>query len=145
MDPGSRSKTLTAATWYRAVVVWMIFMLFETAHGVVRELFIAPVIGGLRARQIGVPAGCAIAFAVAWFAARWLGAHTRRQQLIVGLMWVALTLVFEFAIGRALGIPWQQLLADYNPARGGLMVMGLVFMFVTPMLVARHASRDSSK
>ncbi|MEJ0086150.1 MAG: hypothetical protein WDO72_10735 [Pseudomonadota bacterium] len=145
MDTGSRSETLTAVPWHRAVVVWMGFMLVETAHGAVREMFIAPVIGGLRARQMGVPVGCVIIFAVAWFTSRWLGARTRRQQLIVGGLWVVLTLVFEFSIGRAVGTPWDRLLSDYNPARGGLMLLGLAFMFVTPMLVARPHLRDSSK
>ena len=51
MDTGPRSETLTAIHWYRAVLVWMAFMLVETAHGMVRELFIAPAIGGLRARS----------------------------------------------------------------------------------------------
>jgi len=43
------------------------------------------------------------------------------------------------------GDPWEQLAADYNPAQGGLMLLGLAFMFVTPMLVARPESRDTSK
>jgi hypothetical protein len=145
MDTGSRSETLTAINWYRAIMVWMAFILIETVHGVVRELFIAPQIGGLRARQLGIPVGCVIVFTVAWFAARWLGAMTRRQQLLVGGLWVFLTPVFEFLIGSAVGNPWPQLAADYNPARGGLMLLGLAFMFVTPMLVARPYSRDPSK
>jgi len=56
MDTGSRSESPTDIGWYRAVMVWMGFMLVETAHGAVRELFIAPGIGALRARQLGIPA-----------------------------------------------------------------------------------------
>jgi len=145
MDSGSRSDTLTAVPWYRAVMVWMVLMLFETLHGAVREVFIAPRIGALHARQLGVPVGCAIVFVVAWFAARWLGATMRAQQLVVGGLWVLLTLLFEFTLGRAVGTSWNQMLSDYNPARGGLMVLGLVFMFVTPMLVARPHSREILK
>jgi len=122
---------------YRAVLVWMAFMLIETLLGAGREIFIAPLVGSLAARQLGVPVACAMLFGIAWFAARWLGATTRAQQLIVGGLWVVLTLVFEFTVGRAVGTSWTQLLADYNPARGGLMLLGLAFMFITPMLVAR--------
>jgi hypothetical protein len=119
-------------------------MLLETAHGAVREFFVAPVIGGLRARQWGVPVGCVIVFVVGWLAAGWLGAHSRRQQLVVGGLWVVFTLVFELSAGRAMGISWDRLLAEYNPARGGFMLLGLAFMFVTPMLVARPVLRDVS-
>jgi hypothetical protein len=113
----------------------MVIMLAETAHGAVRELFIAPVIGGLRARQLGVFVGCALIFIIAWLMARWLNARTRREQLIVGGFWVALTVIFELALGRAMDASWSRILADYNPVRGGLMLLGLAFMFCTPMLV----------
>jgi hypothetical protein len=113
----------------------MLIMLAETAHGAIRELFIAPVIGGLRARQLGVFVGSGLIFIIAWFMARWLNARTRREQLLVGAFWVALTLVFEFALGRAMGASWPRILADYNPLQGGLMLLGLAFMFCTPMLV----------
>jgi hypothetical protein len=116
----------------------MVMMLAETAHGAVREIFIAPAIGGLRANQLGVLVGSALIFVVAWLMARWLNARTRREQLLVGAFWVALTLVFEFALGRATGQSWIRILDDYNPARGGLMLLGLAFMFCTPMLVRRR-------
>jgi hypothetical protein len=143
MDTRSRSRALTIP-WYRAITVWMVIMLIETAHGAVREWFIAPAIGDVRARQVGVPIGCVIIFVVALFATRWLGAASRRQQLSVGGLWVVLTLGFEFVIGRAVGSSWDQLLADYDPARGGLMLLGLAFLFVTPMLVAPRYPRETS-
>ena len=123
--------------WMRATLVWMLFMLAETGHGVVREVFIAPVIGGLRARQLGVLVGCVIIFVIAWLTARWMGATTQRQQFKVGAYWVILTLVFEFALGRAIGTSWADMLADYNPARGGFMLLGLAFMFLTPWITRK--------
>ena len=123
--------------WMRASLVWMLFMLAETGHGVVREVFIAPVIGGMRARQLGVLVGCAIIFVIAWLTARWMGASTQRQQFKVGAYWVVLTLVFECALGRAIGTSWAHLLADYNPARGGYMLLGLAFMFLTPWITRK--------
>ena len=110
-------------------------MLAETAHGAIREVFIAPAIGGLRARQLGVFVGALLILIIAWLMARWLNAATRRDQLLVGAFWVGLTLVFEFTLGRATGESWSRILADYNPARGGLMLLGLAFMFCTPMFV----------
>jgi hypothetical protein len=113
----------------------MVVMIAETAHGALRELFIAPAIGALRARQLGVFVGSILIFTIAWFMARWLNARTRRAQIIVGGFWVALTLVFELALGRATGASWPRMLSDYDPLQGGLMLLGLAFMFCTPMLV----------
>ncbi len=112
-------------------------MLLETAHGIVRNLFIAPVIGDLRARQAGVIVGSALAFVVAWLTSNWLGAGSRRALLLVGALWVALTLAFEIVLGRAMGASWDRISADYDPLRGGFMILGLAFMFVSPLLAAK--------
>ncbi|HEV7606748.1 MAG TPA: hypothetical protein VGO61_05390 [Steroidobacteraceae bacterium] len=123
--------------WMRVALVWMLIMLVETGHGVIREVFIAPVIGGLRARQLGVLVGCILIFIIALLTARWMSARTQREQLMAGAFWVALTLVFEIALGRATGATWFRILSDYNPVHGGLMLLGLAFMFFTPWLTRR--------
>jgi hypothetical protein len=115
----------------------MLIMLAETGHGVIREVFIAPVIGAMRARQLGVLIGCILIFIIAWLTARWMDVRTRREQLTGGAFWVGLTLVYEVALGRATGASWSRILSDYNPLHGGLMLLGLAFMFVTPMLTRR--------
>ena len=115
----------------------MLITLAETAHGVVREIFIAPELGDLRARQLGIPFACVIVFVIAWATARWMGAATRRAQLLAGLWWGALTLGFEFVLGRAIGLSWSRILADYDPSRRGFMVFGIAFMVFAPMLAAK--------
>jgi hypothetical protein len=57
---------------------------------------------------------------------------------MVGTLWVALTLVFEFSLGRALGTGWSRMFSDYNPARGGFMLLGLAVMFLAPMVTRRR-------
>jgi hypothetical protein len=126
--------------WWRATLTWMLIVFVETLHGIAREIFIAPMLGDLRSRQLGVIAGCALVFVIALLTTRWMGARTRRAQLAVGGFWVLLTLAFEFVLGRALGAGWERILADYNPARGGFMILGMVFLFLTPMLAARLRS-----
>jgi hypothetical protein len=123
----------------------MLIILAETLHGIARGIFLAPVLGDLRARQWGVPVGCVIVLAVALLTTRWIGAGTRAAQLRVGIFWVALTLLFEVILGRALGLHWERILSDYNPARGGFMVFGLAFMLVAPLLAAILRNRRSGR
>ncbi len=122
------------------MLIWMLIILAETLHGLLREIFIAPELGDLRARQLGVLTGCGLIFLIAWTTARWMGARTRDVQLNVGALWILLTVIFEFALGRAVGLGWDRILADYNPARGGFMILGMVFMFFAPLLAARLRS-----
>jgi len=123
----------------------MLIILAETAHGMVRELFIAPAIGDLRARQLGVLIGSVIVFAVAWLTARWLDARTRGLQLMVGALWVALTLTFEILLGRAIGASWERIASDYNPARGGFLLAGLAVLFFAPRFTAHLRGIDSGR
>lgn len=121
----------------RALAAWVLIIVAETVHGVLRQWLLVPVVGDLRARQIGVLIGSAIIFAIAWALARWIDARTLRAQLAVGAVWVVLTLCFEYALGRLLGLTTERMLADYDVARGGFMLFGLAFMLVAPALAAR--------
>jgi hypothetical protein len=146
MVAGTRAVEVAAVPWQRALLVWMLIILVETVHGMAREIFIAPALGDLRARQLGVVTGSLLVLCIAWLAARWLGAAERRTQLGVGAFWVALTLLFEILLGRAIGASWDRVLSDFNPARGGFMIAGLAVMFFAPMLAMklRNATRRHS-
>jgi len=128
--------------WSVAVVMWMAIMLLETVNRAGREIFVAAYIGSESAKHVGVLVSCIMVFAVAWVGARWLNAVTRRLQLLVGALWCALTLTFEFAVARASGVTWAEILTDYNPAHGSLMTLRIAFMFCAPMLAARLRQRE---
>jgi hypothetical protein len=115
----------------------MLIVLAETVHGAVREMFIAPVLGDLHARQLGVLVGSLIIFAIACSTIRWMRLTSPRAQLQAGAIWVALTLAFEILLALSVGATWERILSDYNPARGGFMVLGLAFMFFAPRLAAK--------
>lgn len=136
MVNGSRAGEVSVP-WQRALLVWMLIMLAETALGMAREIFVAPALGDLRARQLGVLSGSLLVLCIAWLTARWLGDGDRRTALMVGAFWVALTLLFEILLGRALGASWDRIISDFNPARGGFMMVGLAVMFFAPLLAAR--------
>lgn len=121
----------------RIIAVWMLLMLAETAHGWLRAIFIAPALGDLRARQIGVLVGCAIIFAITLATIRWMGTRSARSQYFAGSIWVLLTLAFEIALGLAMSLGAARILEDYDPTRGGFMALGLAFMFLTPRLAAK--------
>ena len=121
----------------RAVLVWLLMMAIETIHGVLRNLFLAPLVGDLRARQIGVFIGAALILSIAVLLLGWIRPNSVRSLLGIGAMWLALTLAFEFGLGRALGRPWDAMLADYDLTRGGLLSIGTVLLALSPWIAAR--------
>jgi hypothetical protein len=122
----------------RAIAVWILIISVETVHGVLRTILLTPWMGDIRARQLSVFTGCILIFMVSYFLTAWIGAKTKKHLLAVGALWVAFTVLFEIALGRMLlALPWNRITEDYDLSRGGFLGFGLVFMAVTPILVAR--------
>ena len=124
-------------SWRRAIAAWLAIVVAESIHGTVRQRFIAPALGDLPARQLGVLTGSMVIFAIAWFSVRWIGAGTLREQLRVGTAWVVLIVAFEIGLGTALGYTRERILSDYDPSAGGYMLFGLLFMLLAPALAAK--------
>lgn len=121
----------------RALAVWLAIVAAESAHGVLRQLWLAPRLGDLRARQLSVATGALLILAIATASARWLRAETARAQLAVGALWVALTVAFELALGRlVLQYDWARITEDYDPRRGGFLALGMVVLALAPRIGA---------
>lgn len=122
----------------RGFVVWLVIIVAESLHGTARELWLKPLVGDFRARQIAFFSGMALILIVALLFVRWLRTESKQQLLHVGLLWAVLTLLFEFSLGLfVLGYSWQRMWEDYNLLRGGLMGLGLVWLIFVPQLAAK--------
>ena len=127
-------------SFLRGIVVWCVIILAETLHGTARNLWLAPYMSDLSARQVAFFSGTVLILTIATLFVRWLRA-SRSQLLKIGILWAMLTLAFELSLGRLiLGYSWEQILADYNLFQGGLMAFGLVLLVFAPLLAARLCS-----
>lgn len=120
----------------RALMVWLLIVLAESAQGALRRLLVSPEVE-FAVRQLSVLTGALVIFAITWFCLRWLRLRTAGEALGVGGLWVALTLLFEIGLGRLMGVGWDRILADYDLLHGGLMPLGLLTMALTPWAVRR--------
>jgi ethanolamine transporter EutH len=122
----------------RAAAVWLLIIFAETLHGIVRRLLLEPLVGDLRARQIGVVVGSVIVFAIAFVFVRWLKGSRPVDYLAAGLLWVLCTVAFEIVLGRLMmQASWERIISDYDVAGGGLMLFGLLVMFLSPVAAAK--------
>jgi hypothetical protein len=109
----------------RASAVWMVIISAETIHGIARTVLLAPVVGDLRARQIGDFTESVMILAISALAIRWLDAKSPKRLLLTGLFGVVLTVIFEVALGRlVLGLTWERIVSDHDLTQGGLMSFG---------------------
>jgi hypothetical protein len=126
----------------RALLIWFAILLLASANGAVRDLALAPRLGDPVARAFSTIVLCALILLVTWLSIRWIGPRSRRDALMIGALWVSLTLAFEFLAGHYLfGKPWTALLEDYDLARGRVWVLALVTTFTAPLLMAAPGPR----
>ena len=121
----------------RGLLVWLLIMLIETIHGVLRGLFLVPRLGEDMASRIGWPVGLIIVLGVSYLAIRWIGLRDTSNLIRLGALWAGLTFVFEVIIGLLRGLDGAGIWAEINPLAGGLMIYSVIVMFLAP-LAAHH-------
>jgi hypothetical protein len=135
-------RNLTAV--FRAFIVWLVLMGVEVVHGTLRTIILAPRVGDFCARQIAVFTGWLLILVISFFMIGWVAVVRTRSLIMVGLLWLALTVTFELGLGFFIfGYPWERMASDYNIVRGGLMPIGLAALVFSPLIAARLRARLS--
>ncbi len=120
-----------------ALAVWLLLFAVAFSLGAVRELLIAPAIGGPWAHVVGTLAFVAVLLGITVAFVRRIRPGCSLTDLwLIGVLWLALTLGFEFLFFRyAAGKPWEVLLADYNVVQGRIWVLvPLTELFGPPLI-----------
>jgi len=81
-------------------------------------------------------AGCVVGVSIALIP--WFGRLGTSRCLYLGLLWLGLTLLFEFGFGRLVRHKsWSELFEAYTFKGGNLWPFVLVVTFLAPLLAAR--------
>jgi hypothetical protein len=125
----------------RAAVVWLGIVLLASVNGAVRDLLLTPRMGDTLGRAISTIVLSGLVLLVTWYMLPWVGPRARVDAVRIGVLWVALTLMFEFGAGHYLfRKPWSVLLEDYDLRRGRIWIIVLIVTFAAPIWVARFRS-----
>ena len=133
---------MSAAVWLKALVLWIAILVLAIANGAIREQALIPAFGASAGLTIsGVILSICI-LTVALLAVPWYGALERHQWLFVGLLWVGMTLLFEFAFGRFVRHEtWAELLQAWTFRGGNLWPAVVAVAAASPFLAARIRGR----
>ncbi len=119
----------------RYIVAWFPMLALAIANGALRQLTFGRHMPELRAHQLSTLVGSLLIGSFIWFIIRRWPPSSRRHARAIGLVWVSLTIAFEFAMGRLLmHRPWQQLFQDYNVAAGRVWLLFLAWLALAPSI-----------
>lgn len=126
------------AVLFRGFLIWLLFIPLAVLNGVLRDLLLAPVLGGTAARALSSVTLSLLLFCLTVLLIRRIGASSRRELFAVGGLWLVLTLLFEFSFFvLVMGHPLDELLGDFDLFRGRLWLLVLATTFFAPFLAAR--------
>ena len=118
----------------RAVLGWLVILGLAMLNGAFRQVALVPRIGD-RAAIISPLLLSVLIVVAASVLLPWIRPITARDAWSVGLLWLGLTLAFEFLAGHYLfGDPWSKLLAEYNVTQGRLWVVVPITSLLAPVL-----------
>jgi hypothetical protein len=132
----TRQRSRRAALLLPSAGFWLLLAAIATVAGIARELWLMPLIGELRAHQVGTLfVTSAFLVAITIFTTRMR--LSPGEGLIAGVGWLLGAIVFEFGFGHYIdGLSWKRLVADYNFFQGRLLLLIWIAIGVGPFLVA---------
>jgi hypothetical protein len=130
-------------TWPRALLVWALLFVAVFANGAVRVFTYQRYIGERAANQLSAATGIALFAVVIWAVTRAWPFPSPARAWRTGLLWVALTVAWEFLFGHFfMGRPWNTLFADYEIWNGRLWPLVLAWLAVAPRLSMANLGRS---
>ena len=89
----------------RAIVVWLAVLALAVLNGGARAAWLIPRLGPGPGRVLSAVSLCLLVFLVTWLTIGWI--RPAGSALWVGVLWLGLTLAFEFGAGHYLfHKPW---------------------------------------
>ena len=126
------------AALLKGAAVWLLLVAVAVGNGLLRDLALAPLLGPVAALALSGVLLAGLVFLVAFFTLPAIGKTTAPVYWAIGILWLVLTVVFEFVFGHYIaGKPWRDLAQVFDIARGDLFALVLAATVCSPWLAAR--------
>jgi hypothetical protein len=129
----------------RGVVAWGIVLVLANVNGAFRELVLRRALGDTAARAASTLLLCGLVVFAARATIRWIAPTGAGQALHIGLLWLALTLGFEFLAGHYLfGTSWEEIMREYDVTAGRLWILVPIATLLAPRWAWRRLHRKGA-
>ena len=113
-------------------LLWLPMIAIAFANAALRELIFLKHFSEFRAHQLSTITLIILCSVYVWLVSPALHIQNNKQALLIGFVWVLLTVAFEFSLGRLTNKSWEYLLRDYNIFAGRIWLLFLITLFLLP-------------
>jgi hypothetical protein len=123
---------------WKYFLAWFPMVLIAIANGVLRQSWYGEHLAELRAHQVSTLTAAVVLGAYMWAVIRRWRPDSATIAIGIGLMWLLMTVCFEFLFGHFVaGHSWERLLHDYDFSAGRLWLLLLAWVMAAPYLFFR--------
>ncbi len=120
---------------------WLGLVVLAIMNGVLRQYAYGRCMQELSAHQLSTVIGLSLFGLYICFLTGLCRLDASRQALLIGLIWLIMTVAFEFLFGHYVtGHSWSRLLQDYNLMKGRLWLLVLIWTALAPYFFYRIRS-----
>lgn len=121
---------------FKYAIAWLPMVFTAIINGVIRGLSYKKSLSELRAHQVSSVSAILLFGIYIWFLSRRWNLESSTQAIVVGVIWLCLTVAFEFIFGHyIMRHSWDRLTQDYNVLEGRLWVFILVWITTAPYIM----------
>ena len=125
--------TAAGRSLFRGAAVWAGILLAANANGALRELVLRPSLGSRAAPVVSTLLLCGAILLLARLSVGWIAPAGAPAAWRVGVLWLFLTLAFEFLAGHyVFGDTWERLVSEYDVTAGRLWVLVPITALIAP-------------
>lgn len=120
----------------KALLAGLLIACGEVVNGNIRVRVLHSRVGKRRAKHISFISGVAILTAICWLTLPWIAPADYRDCLLVGAIWLAIMLCLDLYFARnVFRLTWKKIRDDFNPMKGNLLSLGMIYLLACPALV----------
>ena len=125
----------------RYALAWIPMVFIAIFNGAIREFTYGRHMAELHAHQVSCITGIILFVLYAWILGFFWPLKSAREAVAAGLIWLVLTVAFEFLFGHFVaGHSWARLLADYDLTAGRLWLLVLLAVGLLPYSIFKLRS-----
>ncbi len=124
--------------YWKYFIAWFGIVVLGILNATIRQVGYQRYVSELAGHQVSTLTFGILVGLYAWALSTFLKLRSPGQAAGVGLMWMVLTVIFEFSFGHyVVGDSWSKLLNDYNVLEGRVWGLFILWVGLAPYLIYR--------
>ncbi len=123
---------------FKSLLVWLMIIPLAILNGGLRDKVLTPWLGEAVSRPMS---GIILSVLILLLAVFVLPRFAKRHLVAIGIVWIVAMLIFETAMGLAMGKTIGEIANAYNPATGDWWLLVVIVTGIAPWLGAKLCRR----